>query len=91
MPAMNKIQEKIVRSFRLAYFVFLIFGALITVTALIDVFWGMNWGYKKKDILIAVGLMSFATLVYRSGVNIFRSIGVSIILDRDAEKCKNED
>lgn len=71
-------RARIARHTRWSFIAFLLGGGLLTVSALIDVVFGLGWGYRWLDVLGGVGILAFGFVLYGACLAIFRFIeGVS--------------
>jgi hypothetical protein len=65
-------RARIARQTKWSFIAFLLVGGLITASALIDVLFGLGWGYHWLDVLGGVGILAFGFVVYGACLAIFR-------------------
>jgi hypothetical protein len=62
----------IARLTKWSFVLFLVIGGLITVSALIDVLFGLGWGYHWRDVLVGGAILAWGFVVYGVCLLIFR-------------------
>ena len=65
-------RERIARQSKWAFILVLVVGGLITTPALMDVVFGLGWGYQWQDILVGAIIIAASFVVYGASLAIFR-------------------